>query len=289
MWAASNEDEIAGLPAAERKRGKDMLGIKPKEAARVVLLEIERIEPSPFQARKVFGEEELQSLANSIRQNGLLQPVSVRKAAKGRYQLIAGERRLRACKLVGLEKIPAIVCDKDDVASAVLGLEENTQRQQLNCFEQARGLRDVIALWDCSQAEAARRLGMAQPTLANKLRLLALTTRQQEICLHYGLSERHARAALSLENPEARTRLLEEAGKRNLTVHETEELVRRVLEPAAKPRRTVIVRDVRVFLNTVNHAIQVMVKAGIPATATKQEKDGYIEYTVHIPTTPGTG
>ena len=261
-----------------------MLAKRPKETAKVVLLELSRIEPSPFQARRVFEQQELESLAGSIRQNGLLQPITVREVQKGQYQLVAGERRLRAAKLAGMTQIPAIVRPCDDLASAVLGLEENTQRRQLNCFEQARGLREVIGMWGCTQGEAARRLGMAQPTLANKLRLLALTDAQQQLCLQYDLSERHARAVLALDDADKRTRALERAGTGKLTVKQTEQLVQQMLRPPAKPKRTLLVRDVRVFLNTVNHAIQVMVQAGIPATATREDQDGYIEYVVRIPT-----
>lgn len=261
-----------------------MLGKKPKETGKVVLLEIDTIQPSPFQARKTFDAQELEKLSGSIARNGLLQPVSVRKTQKGSYELIAGERRLRACKQAGLTKIPAIITEHSDLSSAILGLEENTHRQQLNCFEQAKGLKELIEMWGCTQAEAAKRLGMAQPTLANKLRLLTLSEEQQKICLEGNLSERHARAVLALENQAERNAVLEQAVKREMTVHQTEELVQKLLMPPVKKKRTVMVRDVRVFLNTVNRAIQVMIQAGIPATAVKEEKEGYIEYTVHIPT-----
>ena len=260
-----------------------MLGKKPKEAGKVVLLEIDSIQPSPFQARKIFDEQELEKLANSILRNGLLQPVTVRKTKTG-YELVAGERRVPASKQARPTKIPAIIAEHSDLSSAVLGLEENTHRQQLNCFEQAKGLRDLIQMWGCTQAEAAKRLGMAQPTLANKLRLLSLTEKQQKLCLDGNLTERHARAVLALDSDAERDAVLEQAVKRELTVHQTEELVQRLLLPPVKKKRIVLVRDVRIFLNTINHAIQVMVKAGIPATAVKEEKDGYIEYTVHIPT-----
>ena len=264
-----------------------MLGKKPKETGKVVLLELDSVQPSPFQARKVFDAQELEKLSGSIARNGLLQPVTVRKNKQGQYELIAGERRLRACKQAGLTKIPAIITEHSDLSSAVLGLEENTHRQQLNCFEQARGLRELIQMCGCTQAEAAKRLGMAQPTLANKLRLLTLTDQQQQICLEGNLTERHARAVLALEDEKERNAVLEQAAKRELTVHQTEELVQKLLLPPVKPKKTVMVRDVRIFLNTVNRAIQVMVKAGIPAKAVKEEKEGYIQYTVQIPTAIG--
>ncbi len=144
-----------------------------------------------------FDEQELAALAQSIRENGLLQPVTVRKVAEG-YELVAGERRLRACQLAKMNTIPAILCNYADERTAALGLLENIQRADLNPFEQAQGLRDVMVLWDCTQAEAAKRLGMAQPTLANKLRLLQLTADQRQFVLDNSLTERHARAVLRL-------------------------------------------------------------------------------------------
>ena len=147
---------------------------RKKSAGKIYFLPIDQIHPSPFQARRTFEEQELAGLAQSIRENGLLQPISVRKAAEG-YELVAGERRLRACKLAQMTTIPAILCSYADEQTAALGLLENIQRTDLNPFEQAQGLRDILVLWDCTQAEAAKRLGMAQPTLANKLRLLQLT------------------------------------------------------------------------------------------------------------------
>ena len=170
---------------------------RKKQAGKIYFLPIDQIRPSPFQARREFSEQELAALAQSIRENGLLQPISVRKV-EGGYELVAGERRLRACKLARMETIPAILCDCGDQRTAALGLLENIQREDLNPFEQAQGLRDVIALWDCTQAEAAKRLGMAQPTLANKLRLLQLNADQRQFVLDNNLTERHARAVLRL-------------------------------------------------------------------------------------------
>ena len=191
-----------------------------KSAGKIYTLPVESIRPSPFQARTVFDEKELAGLAQSIRENGLLQPISVRKV-EGGYELVAGERRLRACKLARMETIPAILCDCGDQRTAALGLLENIQREDLNPFEQAQGLRDVIALWDCTQAEAAKRLGMAQPTLANKLRLLQLTTDQRQFVLDNGLTERHARAVLRLpEN--RRSEALITIAKRRMNARQTD-------------------------------------------------------------------
>ena len=165
-----------------------------------------------------------------------------------------------------------------------LELLENIQREDLNPFEQAQGLRDVIALWDCTQAEAAKRLGMAQPTLANKLRLLQLTTDQRQFVLDNGLTERHARAVLRLpEN--RRSEALITIAKRRMNARQTDLYIEQVLNAAAPGRHRIsMVKDVRIFVNTIDHAIRLMTDNGVPATAHREERDGYIEYTVRIPT-----
>ena len=249
---------------------------RKKSAGKIYFLPIDQIHPSPFQARRTFEEQELAGLAQSIRENGLLQPISVRKAAEG-YELVAGERRLRACKL-------AILCSYADEQTAALGLLENIQRTDLNPFEQAQGLRDILVLWDCTQAEAAKRLGMAQPTLANKLRLLQLTGDQRQFVLDNNLTERHARAVLRLpEN--RRSEALINIAKRRLNARQTDLYIEQLLNSTAKGRHRIsMVRDVRIFVNTIDHAIRLMTDNGVPATAHREEKDGYIEYTVRIPT-----
>ena len=183
-----------------------------QKQGRIVMLPVDCIEPSPYQARTAFDEPEIAALAVSILQNGLLQPISVRRVGLRKYQLIAGERRLRACRLAKLEKVPAILADYDDSESAALGLLENLQRSQLDPFDTARGIKEVIRLWGCTQAEAARRLGLSQPALANKLRLLTLTPEQQQLCTANHLTERHARAALRLPDDPDRALNLATAG-----------------------------------------------------------------------------
>ena len=137
-----------------------------QKQGRILMLPVDCIEPSPYQARTAFDEPEIAALAVSILQNGLLQPISVRRVGLHKYQLVAGERRLRACRLAKLDKVPAILADYDDSESAALGLLENLQRSQLDPFDTARGIKEVIRLWGCTQAEAARRLGLSQPALA---------------------------------------------------------------------------------------------------------------------------
>ncbi len=254
---------------------------------KVVSLEVDCIDPSPFQARKVFQEKELKKLAVSIIQNGLLQPISVRPSGNGRYELIAGERRLRACRMAQLQTIPALVYYFEDEKTAALSLLENLQREQLNPFEQARAMREILDLWGCTQEAGARRLGIAQSTLANKLRLLALTPQQQQLCIDANLSERHARAVLRVPCEALRTTILLTAAEKEYNVQQTEELVACSLgERKSRPRRkqAVMVKDVRIFLNTIDHAIQLMTGSGIPAQAVRSENEEFIEYVVRIPT-----
>lgn len=258
-----------------------------QKVGKVLMLPIEWIEPSPYQARTAFDDNEIAALAVSILQNGLLQPISVRRIGLHHYQLVAGERRLRACRLAQLEKVPALLAEYDDSESAALGLLENLQRSQLDPFDTARGIREVIRLWGCTQAEAARRLGLSQPALANKLRLLSLTDEQQKLCTANRLSERHARAALRL--PEGRrTEALEKMAKENMSVREADRLVETILnaEPARPPARrrtTPMVGDVRFFVNTLQHAVDLMTQKGICATTHCTRKDGCLEYIVRIP------
>ena len=263
---------------------------EPQKTGRVLMLPLDSIEPSPYQARTAFDEQEIAALAVSILQNGLLQPVSVRRTGLHKYQLVAGERRLRACRLAKLEKIPAILADYDDSESAALGLLENLQRSQLDPFDTARGIKEVIRLWGCTQAEAARRLGLSQPALANKLRLLTLTPAQQQLCAAHHLSERHARAVLRLpEN--RRTAALEKIARDKLSVRQADKLVDGMLAAPKGPspcRRTIpMVRDVRFFVNTLQHAVDLMTQKGIAATTTCGKRDGCLEYTVRIPVGEG--
>ena len=260
---------------------------KKDKPGKIVMLPVDQIEPSPYQARTAFDETEIAALAVSILQNGLLQPISVRRTGIHKYQLVAGERRLRACRLAKLEKVPAILTDYNDTESAALGLLENIQRTQLDPFDTARGIREVIRLWGCTQAEAARRLGLSQPALANKLRLLSLTPEQQQLCTGGGLTERHARAVLRL--PESRrTAALEKMVRDKLSVREADRLVDAMLAaPKDAPgpcRRTVpMVGDVRLFVNTLQHAVDMMTQKGINAVTSCGQGDGYLEYTVRIP------
>lgn len=256
-----------------------------RDKLKLTKLNPDKILPNPSQPRKVFQEEELAGLAQSIAENGLLQPVTVRKDS-GCYYLIAGERRLRACKLAGLKEIPALVAECEPEDSAVLALLENLQRKDLQMFEQAGAIANLLREWQITQEEAARRLGMSQSYLANKIRLLKLGPEEQEEILKHHLSERHARTLLRVEDVALRQKLLETIVERGLNVAQAEELVAEALQPKktrGRQKRTFIAKDIRLFINTIDHAVDAMKTAGIPAQTEKKETADYIECTVRIP------
>lgn len=255
------------------------------ERKRLVELAPDKIVPNPNQPRRDFPKEELEQLAESIRQNGLLQPIIVRRD-RDVYVLVAGERRWRASKMAGLRTIPAIVQDYSAKEGAVLALIENMQRSDLNFFEEAAAIYALMRDRGMTQEETARRLGMSQPALANKIRLLRLSGEEQRIILENRLTERHARAMLRVEDPIRRIQLIKTVVERRLNVAQTEALVKEVLEEkpeARKPKRTFIAKDVRLFLNTIDHAVSAMKDAGIRAVSQRRETDDYFECVVRIP------
>lgn len=256
-----------------------------KDKPKLTKLPVMKIMPNPSQPRKIFHEDELRSLAQSISENGLLQPVIVRRD-NGVFYLIAGERRLRACKLAGLKEIPAIISDCEPEDSAVLALLENVQRRDLHMFEQANAIVNLLREWQITQEEAARRLGMSQSYLANKIRLLKLSSDEQAEIVKHKLSERHARALLRIDDIEQRQKILQTVIARGLNVAHTEELVAECLapkEPVRKGRRTFVAKDIRLFINTIDHAVDAMKTAGIQAQAERKETEEYIECVVRIP------
>lgn len=256
---------------------------------RIVELAPEQIAPNPAQPRKIFREEDLESLAQSIRASGLIQPLTVRKTQSG-YELVAGERRLRACHLAGLKTIPCIVTDCSSGESAVMAMTENLQRKDLGVFEEAEGIRNLISEWNVTQEEAAERLGKSQSAVANKLRLLRLSNTERALITEAGLTERHARALLRIDNSDLRLLALRNVIARGYNVPRTDAYVTELL--ASKPQKahcTVVVKDVRIFLNTISHAVETMKQSGIAAQTLQSETDEYIECVVRIPKAKAAG
>ena len=254
-------------------------------SGRVLYLPTARIRPNPMQPRKHFDTGGLQELAGSIRQYGVLQPLTVRKAG-GAYELVAGERRLRAARLAGLTEVPCLLADVDEEASGMLALVENLQRRDLDYIEEAEGLQKLMQQYHLSQEQAARRIGKSQSAVANKLRILRHPPSVLQALREHHLTERHARAALRL--PESRrTPALEKMARDKLSVRQADKLVDQMLAAPNSPspcRRTIpMVRDVRFFVNTLQHAVDLMTQKGIQATTHCDKHDGCLEYIVRIP------
>ncbi len=256
---------------------------KKGETKKLCELPLSQIRRSPNQPRTSFDEYELSLLCESIKQNGLLQPITVRRIGS-EYELIAGERRLRACKAAGLKTIPAIVCEVDGESAALYTLIENLQRSDLSPFDEAEGIKRLITVFGVSQCDAAQRLGIAQSTLCNKLRILRLTQSQRARIEAARLSERHARVLLRLPE-EKRDEALDIIIANELTVKEADALADEWLSPEVQktePYRRAAIGDVRLFANSLSKIVDTMVKAGYTAKTRKNETDSYIEYTVRI-------
>ncbi|HNX64504.1 MAG TPA: ParB/RepB/Spo0J family partition protein [Oscillospiraceae bacterium] len=261
-------------------------GVKEKVLNKVVQIDVEEIVPNPHQPRRCFDDNELEFLAESIKQNGILQPLTVRRS-NNTYELISGERRLRASKIAGLSSVPCIIIDVTERNSAVLALVENIQRQDLSFFDEAYAIEKLIDFYGMTQEDAAIRLGKAQSTIANKLRLLRLSEAEMQLINDGNLTERHARALLKVIDKDLRLNVIERIIKFNLNVERTEALIEQLLETQkdreSLKRRSGAFKDVRLFVNTINKAIETMRAAGINADSTKSESNGYIEYVVRIP------
>ena len=254
------------------------------ETGRVIYLHPDVLHPNPNQPRKRFSPDGLEELAASIREHGVLQPLTVRKV-DGSFELVSGERRLRAARMAGLSEVPCIVIDVDVVCSSLLALVENLQRRDLDFLEEAMALDRLIHTYDLSQEEAARRIGKSQSAVANKLRLLKLSPRLLDRLRQNGLTERHARALLRLETEEQQWEVLEYVIDHHLTVAQTEAYIEARLTPPPprKKKPTFILKDVRLFLNTVTKGLSMMKDAGVNAEYGRQETEDAILLTIKIP------
>lgn len=255
------------------------------DSGRVLFLPIDSIIPNPSQPRSIFSQPDLDELADSIRALGVLQPLTVRRQ-DGQWELVAGERRLRAAKLAGLEQVPCLSILADNQSSSLLALVENLQRRDLDFWEEALALRRLIDTYDLSQEEVARRVGKSQSAVANKLRLLRLPPNVLSLLRDGGFSERHARALLRLTSPAQQLEAAQQIQARRLTVAQTEAVVARMLEAPPTPARkrpTFIVKDVRLFLNTISHSLDVMRSAGVNAQYSQEDRGEEILLTIHIP------
>ncbi len=258
---------------------------------KLLMLRPDDIIPNVNQPRKIFDTYELQSLADSIAANGIIQPLTVRKAEGGRYLLIAGERRLRAAKMAGLRRIPCVLHRTSDLVASLYAITENMQRSDLNCFEEALAIQTLINDFRLTQSEVAVQLGMANSTVSNKLRLLKLSSEMQTRILAANLTERHARALLRLPT-ELREDALDKIIVNGLNLTQTEELVECILNPTEpekeevcepkKPLRKAAIGDIKLFSNSLSKLLCTMQNAGITANSRKRETENYVEYKVRI-------
>lgn len=253
---------------------------------------IDHIRPNPYQPRKQFNKMALEELCDSIKQYGVLQPINVRRLSHGTYELVAGERRLRAATMAGLQEIPAIIINVDDNDSAVMALIENLQREDLSYMEEAEGYSNLINEHGFTQEELAQKIGKSQSTIANKIRLLKLSPLIKKILSDNNLTERHARALLKLHDEQLQLKVLRLVCERGLNVKKTEELVERAIDKYSKnikqrttseKKMTKAIKDVRIFVNTIKQAIDIMRQSGVNAKAAQVDRGEYIEFVVRVP------
>lgn len=259
---------------------------KNREINKVVMLPLHQIYANPNQPRKNFDPQGLQELSNSIVANGLLQPITVRKRPSDGYELIAGERRTLAFRSLGRKYIPAIVEDFTDKQSATLTLIENLQRRDLNYFEEAAGIARLMEQLNLNQQQVSQKLGKAQSTISNKLRLLRYTPFMQQQMLEGNLTERHARTLLRVKDEDKLEAAIKRVIEREYNVEQTEQYVDQLLVSKSentKRTRLFIVKDMRMFHNSITKAVNMMNMAGIPIENQKKEDEAYIEYTIRIP------
>lgn len=254
---------------------------KSPPTVKIHMLPPDSLFPNPSQPRFVFEDEPMLRLADSIKRSGILQPLSVRPAEKKAdecqtYQIIAGERRWRAARIIGLKEIPCVVLNVDSQKSAELALIENIQREDLNIFEQAAAISSLIDIYGLTQEQAAKQLSSSQSYIANKLRILRLSPKERTEIIKHNLSERHARALLKITEPELRLEVIQTIAAKEMNVSATEKYIDRLLTPQAPPPPEIKgrIRDLRFFYNSIDNAINILKSCGIEVVSEKNELFG---------------
>lgn len=261
-----------------------------KKEPRIHNLPIEKIRPNPYQPRKFFDKKSMDELAASIKEYGVMQPINVRLINGCSYELVAGERRLRASQMAGLTTIPSLIVDVSDNDSGVIALIENLQRQNLNYLEEAEGYQNLMEDYGMTQEQLAAKLGKSQSTIANKLRILKLPQDVKKLLLEHGLTERHARALLKIPDTAVQKSVLDQVIAQELNVKKTEEVVEETIEkmrrhelPLMEQKVKRSVNDIRLFTNTIKQSVDIINKSGLNATYdVDQREDGY-EIVIKIP------
>lgn len=274
------------IPVVERKYEQ-----KKPEDKKITMISIDLIRPNPYQPRRKFDNASLDELCQSIKQYGVIQPINVRKTGNTHYEIIAGERRLRAAAMAGHKEIPTIIVDIGEDDSAIMALIENLQREDLGYIEEAEGYRNLIKEHGLTQEELAQKIGKSQSTIANKIRILRLSPMVKKILADHNLTERHARALLKIGDEQIQLKVLQKVCDRSLNVRKTEDLVQKALEKYCNPSKqkcykgqvTKSIKDIRIFVNTIRQAIDTMKKSGVDARAAQIDRGEFLEFIVRIP------
>lgn len=255
----------------------------------IVSIPLDEIQPNIYQPRKDFNDNTLDDLTNSIKSYGVLQPIVVRRSGRSGYEIIAGERRWRACKRAGLKEIPAIIKDARDSDTAILALIENIQREDLNFIEEAEGFRQLIHECGVTQEQLALKLGKSQSTIANKMRILRLSPEILSIISQEKLSERHARSLLRLPDDNLQRQVIKQVVEKGLSVRQTEDLIEQIIENINEDKKKkkksykIAIKDVRIFVNSVRKLVKSIQETGIKAEYKEVDKGEYLEVMVQIP------
>lgn len=282
-------DQAEHVRARPRRRLSDS-----EDSSRIVWIATDKIRPNRAQPRVNFESNAALRLADSVRRYGILQPLTVRvieNAQDGRcFELIAGERRFRAAVMLQMQSVPCVIMEADERKSAELALVENLLRQDLNFFEMAKAIRRLIDSFELTQEEVAKRLSLTQSAVANKLRLLRFGEEEQQFILASGLTERHARALLKITDGDLRKKATEHVIKWRMNVANTEQYIERILneekqkaeieKSLSKPKMKPVIKDIRLFFNSVDHAVETIKSAGIDILSTREEREN--EYIIEI-------
>ena len=257
---------------------------RTKNENTVSQIAVNLIDPCPYQPRKLLNRQALEDLSENIKENGILQPLTATRLDNGRYQLIAGHRRLLAASKAGLSTVPVIVLDKSEEEVAVLAVIENLQREDLNYFEQAMAIQSLMTNLNLTQAAVGQKLSISQPAVANKLKLLQFSKEQQMKMLAFNLTERHARAISRLPG-EKQDKAIDYIIRNNLNVSATDRYINSLLTPKQKHKQKTIVhiKDIRLFTNTITKAVKIMQSAGVQADYNSHEDETCIRYQITVP------
>ncbi len=250
---------------------------------------IDLISPNKYQPRTIFSEEKIEELARTIHTHGVIQPIVIRTVGEEQYEIIAGERRYRAMESLGWKEVPAIIRDLDDKETASIALIENLQREELTPIEEAYAYKQLLDLHQLTQEALAQRLGKGQSTIANKLRLLKLPEEVQTAIMDKEISERHARALISLKEPDLQIELCHVVIEEQLNIKQLEERIEEIKNPPEKektekrPKRKSVSRDVRIALNTIKQSLSLVTKNGIDLQTEEEDSEDFYQITVRIP------